>query len=71
MRTWRRSAAGGHVGDGVSDAGGMNEVATGNPLEVPKATEEVAAIPRFTFGEAVLNEDPVKVNVLWSMTATP
>lgn len=61
----------GHVGDGVSDAGGMNEVATGNPLEVPKATEEVAAIPRFTFGEAVLNEDPVKVNVLWSMTGNP
>ncbi len=61
----------GHIGDGVSDAGGMNEVKTGAPIEVPKLDHEVPAIPRFKFGEAVLNEDPLKVNVLWSMTGSP
>lgn len=61
----------GHVGDGVSDAGGMNEVKTGAPIEVPKVENPVPSIPRFKFGEAVLNEDPLKVNVLWSMTGSP
>lgn len=61
----------GHVGDGVSDAGGMNEVKTGAPIEVPKVENPASSIPRFKFGEAVLNEDPLKVNVLWSMTGSP
>ncbi|WP_102377506.1 molybdopterin-containing oxidoreductase family protein [Raoultibacter timonensis] len=61
----------GHEGDGVSDAGGVNEVKTGAPIEVPKLDNTVPAIPRFRFGEAVLNEDPLKVNVFWSMTGNP
>ena len=61
----------GHVGDGVSDAGGMNEVKTGAPIPVPELDRKVPAIPRFKFGEAVLAEDPLKVNVLWSMTGSP
>lgn len=61
----------GHVGDGVSDAGGMNEVKTGAPIPVPELDHKVPAIPRFKFGEAVLAEDPLKVNVLWSMTGSP
>lgn len=61
----------GHEGDGVSDAGGMNEVKTGNPIEVPAVEHPAPAIPRFKFGEAVLAEDPLKVNVLWSMTGSP
>ena len=61
----------GHEGDGVSDAGGMNEVKTGAPIEVPRIEPAPPAIPRFKFGEAVLAEDPLKVNVLWSMTGSP
>ncbi|WP_449315214.1 molybdopterin-containing oxidoreductase family protein [Rubneribacter sp.] len=61
----------GHEGDGVSDAGGVNEVKTGNPIEVPEVDDPAPSIPRFKFGEAVLNEDPLKVNVLWSMTGNP
>lgn len=61
----------GHEGDGVSDAGGMNMVATGSPIAVPELEEEMPAIPRFVFGDAILNEDPVKVNVLWVMTSSP
>lgn len=61
----------GHIGDGVSDAGGMNEVKTGAPIPVPELDHKVPAIPRFKFGEAVLAEDPLKVNVLWSMTGSP
>lgn len=61
----------GHEGDGVSDAGGINEVKAGAPIEVPKLETTVPAVPRFKFGEAILNEDPLKVNVLWSMTGNP
>ncbi len=61
----------GHEGDGVSDAGGVNEVLTGNPIDVPEVANPAPAIPRFKFGEAILNEDPLKVNVLWSMTGNP
>lgn len=61
----------GHEGDGVSDAGGMNEVKTGNPIEVPEVDDPAPSIPRFKFGEAVLSETPLKVNVLWSMTGNP
>ena len=61
----------GHIGDGVSDAGGMNEVKTGAPIPVPELDHKVPAIPRFKFGEAVLAQDPLKVNVLWSMTGSP
>lgn len=61
----------GHEGDGVSDAGGINEVKAGAPIEVPKLETVVPSIPRFKFGEAILNEDPLKVNVLWSMTGNP
>lgn len=61
----------GHEGDGVSDAGGMNEVKTGNPIEVPEVGDPAPSIPRFKFGEAVLSETPLKVNVLWSMTGNP
>ncbi len=61
----------GHEGDGVSDAGGMNEVLTDNPIDVPEVEDPAPSIPRFKFGEAILNEDPLKVNVLWSMTGNP
>ena len=37
----------GHEGDGVSDAGGMNEVKTGNPIEVPEVDDPAPSIPRF------------------------
>lgn len=61
----------GHIGEGVSDAGGMNEVATGAPIPVPELANPQKTLPRFRFGEAVLNQDPCKVNVLWSMTGSP
>ncbi|MEG0462211.1 molybdopterin-containing oxidoreductase family protein, partial [Gordonibacter sp.] len=61
----------GHEGDGVSDAAGISEVKTGNPIEVPKLEQPVPSPSRFKFGEAILNEDPLKVNVLWSMTGNP
>ena len=61
----------GHEGDGISDAGGVNEVKTGFPIEVPKVEDPAPSIPRFKFGEAILNENPLKVNVLYSMTGNP
>lgn len=61
----------GHEGDGVSDAAGINEVKVGNPIDAPEVANPAPAIPRFKFGEAILNEDPLKVNVLWSMTGNP
>lgn len=61
----------GHEGDGISDAGGINEVVVDNPIDVPTVENPAPSIPRFKFGEAVLNEDPLKVNVLWSMTGNP
>ena len=33
--------------------------------------EKMPAIPCFKFGESILNEDPCKVNVFWSMTGSP
>ena len=61
----------GHEGEGVSDAGGMNEVKTGSPIPVPELAEPQKTLSRFRFGEAVLNQDPCKVNVLWSLTGNP
>lgn len=61
----------GHEGDGLCDAAGLNEVVAGAPIPVPELDEKPPSIPRFRFGEAVLNEDPLKVNVLWSMTGSP
>ncbi|MFR7405337.1 MAG: molybdopterin-dependent oxidoreductase [Coriobacteriaceae bacterium] len=61
----------GHEGEGYSDAGGVCEVKTGAPIEVPNLLEKMPTIPCFKFGESILNEDPCKVNVFWSMTGSP
>lgn len=61
----------GHEGEGYSDAGGVCEVKTGAPIDVPNLLEKMPAIPCFKFGESILNEDPCKVNVFWSMTGSP
>ena len=45
---------------------------TGAPIDVPNLLgEDAPAIPCFKFGESILNEDPCKVNVFWSMTGSP
>ncbi len=49
----------------------MKEEKTGDPITMTELKHKVPAIPRFKFGEAVLAEDPMKVNVLWSMTGSP
>mgnify|MGYP006977834596 FL=1 len=49
----------------------MCEVKTGAPIEVPNLLEKMPTIPCFKFGESILNEDPCKVNVFWSMTGSP
>lgn len=60
----------GHEGEGYSDAGGVCEVKTGAPIEVPTYSRRCHH-PCFKFGESILNEDPCKVNVFWSMTGSP
>lgn len=61
----------GGVGNGISDAGGINVLFAGKPFPHAPAMPDFQPIPRFNFGDHVLSEDIHPVNFLWSMTGNP
>lgn len=62
----------GHKGDGVADAGGINNIIKLSPMfENPKPKEGLPTIPRVQFAQHVMDDDPNPVKVFISARESP
>ena len=61
----------GGIGNGVSDAGGINNIVKLSSMITNPKVEGVPSFPRVKFWEKVLNEDPVEYKVFISSRESP
>ncbi len=55
----------GHVGDGVYDAGGINNIQTaGSPFQTNPNVTQKGSLHRVHFGEQIESDDPYKINMM-------